>query len=403
MENTNIENKGKIVLIKGQSQYNVLRYAIDLLAKGFEECGYQTVVIDGAGNYTIGGFAALIREEMDDRGLFIFSYNAIMHEVFLENNMGLYDFLGYPCFGLLVDHPFYHKTRLIKTKGENITIGCIDRDHVDYIHTFYPKLKKVAFVPHFSFQEKNRVEYENRTCDLYFPGSYKDPKSYQKRFDELPKVFSDIAIKMSKTLLQNAKLTLEEALKRYFKSVQFTYTPEEFLEIINNLFFVDHYVRDYRRDKIVRTILKAGIKLTVSGSGWDGLKEIYGDDLEVLGVGGLDIIDNIRSIANSKILLNIIPNYKNGTHERVFTAMMNGCVCLTDSTGYLFDNNFKDNETIVFYDVNQIDKIPSKIFELLNKPEKAKFIAENGYQKVLNEYNDKSMARRILNIMGYEL
>lgn len=392
--------KGKIVILEGQSQYNVLNKACHLMAQGMEENGYQVKVLDLTQFSDFQSLAEAIITEMNDSGLFLMSFNAIYHDVQLNDGTSFYGKLGYKTLGFLVDHPYYHKARVERAQEENIYIGCIDPDHVSYINHYYPSIKHTAFLPHFSFQSDHLIPYEERTIELYYPGSYKNPEEYKNNLAQLPKVFADIAAEAFKRMLKDKNLTLEEALKRYLASVNFEYSQEDFVEIIGQIYFVDHYVRDWRRDSIVRTILKAGIDITVSGKGWDDLKREY-PNLHIIGEAGLDIEENIEAIANSKILFNTFPNFKNGTHERIFTAMRNGCVCLTDPSGYLLEQ-FENNEDLVYYDIDKIDRLPAIVRDLLENPEKAMRIAENGYKKACMEYNEKNTAKRILEFMGYE-
>jgi glycosyltransferase involved in cell wall biosynthesis len=391
---------GKIVLLKGISTYNVLRLACDLMARGFEENGYQTVIID-APTYSNNALLEKIYNEMRDNGLFVFSFNAIYHDLLLENNNTMYNEFGCPTIGFLVDHPYYQKSRVEASQNENIYLGCIDPDHVAYIHNYYPKFKHVSFLPHFSFQAEELIPYEKRKLEIFYPGSYTNPERYQSNFAKLPQVFRNIATEVFERISTETELTLEEALRRYLAFIKFEYSAEDFIEIVNQIYFVDHLVRDYRRDRIVRTILDAGIGLTVSGAGWDEMELIYKDKLHIIGKDGLDIEENIQWIADTKILFNTFPNFKNGTHERIFTGMRNGCVCLTDPSGYLLEK-FENNKDLVYYNIKKIEELPEIIRKLLNEPERAMQISENAYQKTCMEYNEKNTAKKVLDFMGFE-
>lgn len=396
-----IASKGKIVLVKGESQYNVLCLACDLIAKGFEENGYQTVVLQGFSISTLNNLYETIRNEMQDGGLFIFSFNALFHNMLLNENTSLYEFVGYPVFGFLVDHPCYHHTRLLNLAASNTYIGCFDMNHVDYVRRYYPKHKNVNFIPHFSFKAESFIPYENKSIDVYFPGSYRNTLTYNTDLEDMPKVFANIVKELITLQLMDKTLTLEEALRKHLASLNFKYTNEEFQELMDMAKLTDLYVRDYYREKIVRSILDAGIPLIVCGKGWEKLKEEYLELLAIVGDGGLDIEDNVKLISDSKIIINVFPSIKNGTHERIFTAMRNCSICFSNSNKYL-NENFSDGDNIVLYDIDKIDEIPDKIKWILNEPDKAKIIAENGYHKAYKEYDEKHTARRVLDIMGME-
>lgn len=165
---------------------------------------------------------------------------------------------------------------------------------------------------------------------------------------------------------------------------------------------IDHYIRSYYRDKIIRTILESGICLTVCGQGWEQLKETYPENLNILGTEGLDIEDNVRLIANSRILLNILPSFKNGTHERIFTAMLNKCICLTNPNIY-FEEHFKDNEEILYYRLDNLETLPLIIGHALQNPDKMKQLVDKAYILASDNYTPKHISRYVLKEMGVEL
>jgi len=391
--------KGKIVLIKGQSRYNVLRLACDVMARGFEEQGYDTVTIDLAFVTNLEEMVDIINKEMADRGLFVFSFNALCHEVYNANDIALYDWLDYPVYGFLVDYPYFHHSRLCLTQSDKITIGCVDYNHVTYLEQYYPNIKHVHFVPHFSFQNKELEPYGSRVIDIFFPGSFDNPQIHLDTLKQLPEVFYNIAKSIIAMMLKDINLTVEEALRLYLASVYFTYSESEFVEIMDQIYILDHYIRSYYRDKIIRTILDAGITLTVCGQGWEQLKETYSENLNVIGTEGLDIEDNVKLIANSKILLNILPSFKNGTHERIFTSMLNKCICLTNPNQY-FEQHFKDKEEILYYRLDALETLPAIIEHALLSSDEMSQITERAYQVALDNYSMKHVAGIVLKQMG---
>ena len=58
--------------------------------------------------------------------------------------------------------------------------------------------------------------------------------------------------------------------------------------------------------------------------------------------------------AKSKISVNIQPNFKAGSHDRVFSAQLNGAVSLTDPTT-LLRKEYSHGTNILFYDLDNVD------------------------------------------------
>ncbi len=393
--------KGKVVLIKGESQYNVLTYACEEMAKGFEMNGYEAVVLVGKEIVKVQKAIEILKQEMADHGILIFSFNALFGEVLVNENLGMFDYLGFPVFAFLVDHPYFHTIRLNKNAAEKHYLSCVDYNHVAYVHKYHPNVKNVVFLPHFGFRAAEYIPYEEKKIDIYFPGSYYSLNDREKTLQLMPDVFHQIASGLIAEMLKDGTLVLEEVLENYLASIHFEYSKDEFTELMNAMTIVDQYVRDYQRNRVITTILESGIGLTVAGAGWSILKERYSDKIELLSEKGLDIEENIKVIANSKIILNVLPGFKNGSHERVFTALMNECICLSDKNQF-FAEQFIDGQEIVYYDMEHLERLPEIIHMILQNPENAKQIAVQGRDKVKDEYGFSNLAGKILNTMGYE-
>lgn len=398
---TNSGSKGKIILLKDKYRKNELKLACDIMAKGFRENGYDALIIDMEQIDMIQVVASILRTEMKRGGLFIFTFDALYHNIVMTENITIFDWLNYPVYTFLTDHPFYYDNKLSSTKSDRITVGCNDYNHIDFIRNHYPNIKNVHYIPNYSFSTEKVIPYEKRTFDLYLPGPYENPKLYLDKIENLPEVFSNISKLVIRGMLQNTDLTLEEALKEYLTSVNFVYSDEEFLQIYEQVVSVDLYIKSYYRYKIVHELLDAGICLTVCGEGWEQLKDIYYDKLTIIDSDSNDIEENMKIISDSKILLNIEPAYHNGTHERIFTAMQNKCVCLTNSNLYL-EQNFMDNEEMLYYHLNKLDTLPAMIKNALDNPVKLIDITKKAYETLLSTYSSKQIARHVLNTMGFE-
>lgn len=104
-------------------------------------------------------------------------------------------------------------------------------------------------------------------------------------------------------------------------------------------------------------------------------------------------------MAQSKIVLNIMPLFKAGTHDRIFAAMLNHSISLTDTSSYL-DSIFSKDKDIVYYDLNEIEKLPELIKELLDNPYKMKELSKAGYEKANKNHTWENRMKQILEIMN---
>lgn len=92
-------------------------------------------------------------------------------------------------------------------------------------------------------------------------------------------------------------------------------------------------------------------------------------------------------------MINKMPLFLDGSHERVFTAMLNGAVCCTDESGY-WKQEFIDGESICFYDFQDLDNLENIIKELLLNLDKAGKIAQNGYDIAIHKHQWKTGRNR---------
>ena len=80
-----------------------------------------------------------------------------------------------------------------------------------------------------------------------------------------------------------------------------------------------------------------------------------------------------------------MPWFKNGAHDRIFNTMLNGSVCVTDSSEYL-DEVLTDDD-VAFYSLSEIEKLPRIVKGLLDDPERMQKIAEHSYKTALEEHS----------------
>ncbi|MBA4686676.1 MAG: glycosyltransferase family 1 protein [Candidatus Galacturonibacter soehngenii] len=388
--------KGKILVLKGQSRYSVLRDAADYMSEAFSNLGYEVKSMD-----LLKDIETAIWEEILKEYDLIFSFQALLFDICMPNDTQ--SVLGYlkktKVFGQLMDYPNYHKQRLTVVHGSNMYIGCIDKNHVDYIKSFYPYVKNVSYLPHAGCQAKKIVPYQERSIDVYFPCSYTPIEEVENDIGKLDNVFREIARVLIDEMLQNPMLTLQDALYLYFKRIHFTYTQKEFIEIVQYLLCVDNYIRAYSRDKLCKTLIDNKINLTVSGKGWEHFKVNDTRYLHILEQGGTDFKEVIETMGKSKMVLNNLPTYQQGTHERIFSGMMSGAISVTNNFPCIHQE-FKDKEDIILYSNDSAQELAESIKFYLEHATLAEDIANKGKEIALQLHSWEKNAERVLKAVG---
>lgn len=84
--------------------------------------------------------------------------------------------------------------------------------------------------------------------------------------------------------------------------------------------------------------------------------------------------------------------HKAGFTERMANIMLAEAVLVTDDTAYL-NGRYNENDMLVFQ-LNQLEKLPSKIQKLLSDDKKRSEIAENGRKKTREAHTWQKRAQR---------
>lgn len=296
----------------------------------------------------------------------------------------LIDFFGCPFFNIVVDAPYYHHDSL-KVHGEKLHLVFVDEGHVRYYMEHYPPCESVE-MGYLLGPVGEPVPYGKRTIDLLFMGSCPDYEHIKQ--EVCSEKYSMEQRKLFLYLIEQGiscpdKAT-DELVRDYLAGLSLPVELDDFNLIMNNIGVqAEYYLRGYYRAKIIRLLVDAGLNVTVAGGDWAKLFPEHPENLVIL--GAIDMMETGNLIADCKILLNVMPWFKEGLHDRVPTAMLNGAVCVTDSTTYT-DTHFQDNEDIVLYRLDELDKLPGKCRYLLEHTDEAKVIAQAGKHKAEREY-----------------
>lgn len=90
-----------------------------------------------------------------------------------------------------------------------------------------------------------------------------------------------------------------------------------------------------------------------------------------------------------------MPWFKDGAHDRIFTAMLQKSVALTDDSKYLREE-FKDGEDIVYFSLEERKYLPDIVHRLLRDEENAMRIAGNGYRQAYEKHTWRVRAYELL-------
>lgn len=364
-----------VLLIKGQSQYDAMRYYIDEIEVGFRLAGYNTIIID-AEESAFPLQIAEIRQTMHID--YIFTCNVIVIEI-IHKMIPEAVYITYIC-----DHPaFLRKNRLELIREKDIVFVC-DELHCEYVKKYYENIRHVKFIPLSGGYSRKYIPFSKREYEIVFTGSYEKPETVYNYIREMFQgSLKTLAEYMVQDIIKNPDQTLDMCLKHAF--VQFDVSVDdknEFNELVGKFMFIDTYARNYYRDKVIRTLVENDIPVHVYGNGWEKFESEHCKDNLIIEKGNSYIAR--KAVANAKVSLNVMPWFKAGFQERIATAMLSGTIAVTDESIYI-GNNFEDQAELITYSLKHLDQLIDKIKYLLEYGEEAEKIANTGKERAERE------------------
>ena len=376
----------KILVFKGWSQYDVMRYWMDELVIGFEKIDVEVVVLDIKYIHSTH-WEHYINNSLDA----IISFNGIMLE--LRPLKDFIDQLGIPFIMLLADHPVDHIERIQALIDKDILM-IVDRNDRVFIDRLHPATDNVFMLPHAAL-EVPYIDVEKKV-DLLFAGTYSEPSESDVNWRASPKIKTMVEETIHHCLLHPKMDYLQYFLKQFEKIGMVI--NDELIQGLHSVYtYIGRYLYSVRRVKVIEEIGRSGIALHIYGNGWKEANFSHYSNItfhEPLSFWGIS-----NKIAEAKLSLNIAGIANDGTHERVFTSMANGSVCVTNHTNYL-EELFEPGKEILFYNLDGFSQIVPQLQELLIDERRRTEIALKAKRKVATYHTFQNRALEIKQIFA---
>lgn len=310
-----------------------------------------------------------------------------------------------PVYNMVVDHPlYYHKYMHLRPK--KYTQLSIDRNHLRYLRRFFPSVDTggdAGFVP-LGGTEVNAggrvlpgqryLPVTERPIDVIFTGNYTPIHRFEKYIAQMDSEYIEFyhglveeAIRCPHELIENL---LEQRLTAEFGGQ----VPEDALrDCMPNMMFVDLSVRFYYRAKVIAALADSGIKIHTFGAGWELLECEHPEN--IIRAGSVNSQKCLDMLSQSKVSVNVMPWFKDGAHDRIFNSMLNGSVCVTDTSRYL-NELFCDGSDLLFYELDSVDTLGERVRELLASLPRMQAMADAAYEQCVQKHTWQDRAMQIL-------
>lgn len=385
--------RDKIILMIGGTE--TLDFFSRQLDIGFQKLGYQTFLFDQTREEE-SAEALSHFTGYSDAILVTFNFDGIHYDTSLYDGEGNSFWIkrDIPCVNIAVDHPFYYP-ELFAIQGKGFYEVSIDRYHMQYMSTYYPKLNNSLFLPLGGTSlspEGNYKPLSERSYDVVFTGNFAPKETFLTYINRLGEEYAAFYQAILEELIQNPDLPDDLVMEQHLQKEIPEITKNELNQTMGNMIFIDTYIRFYYREKVIQTLVDNGIHVHCIGHGWDRLTCAHPEYLTF--EKNTLSLDCLERMADAKISLNVMPWFKDGAHDRVFNAMANGSVCLTDHSKYL-DEILTEDENVIFYNLNHLDTLPEKVKTLLANPSKLEEIAKKGYELAITKHTWLARAKTL--------
>lgn len=356
------------------------------MKKAFEELGHEVCVFDYEKSWQT--LSDLIRFCGNGNTVMItFNFHGICGEEIFRDDDGkwFWDDLHIPCYNIIVDHPlYYHK--FIEDRPKNYVHLSIDKNHEKYMKRFFPDVVNGPFLPLAGTQlcpTNEILPIKDRPIDVCFAGNYSPASHFDKYVNRHGSEYAEFYKSIIDELLANPHRTMEEVAEEKMHEVFEDLTEEQIKDTMPSFCIMDLMIRGLMREKAVQVLVDAGIKVHLVGGGWEELECEHPENM--VQYGTMNSAGCLEIQKKSKICLNVMPWFKQGAHDRIFNTMLNGGVCVTDTSEYL--EEVLTGEDVAFFSLKEIDKLPKIVKELLSDPERMQKMADHGYETAHNYHS----------------
>lgn len=292
---------------------------------------------------------------------------------------------------ILVDHPMTFSQYMKQASSHYIQI-MVDRDHVSFCKRFY-NLRNAFFIPHMGTAPIADCTDSKKDIDLLFPASFLSYNTLYEQIKQYPPQLQSLLFHMIEYLLENPFSTIENAMEEMLRDASPSIADDKTAYYLQFAKPVDTFVRNYFREKVLLSIAQAELPITIIGSGWDASALTRYNNARIL--QGKNFADIFPYMNRSRIVLTVMPWFKDGSHERILNTLLSGSTPLTDESKWLREN-FVSNEEIVFFSLEHTEEVPLKICELLQNPNNMEYLRKTGQKKAMAHFARKNFVNQLL-------
>jgi spore maturation protein CgeB len=368
------------------SNYGVLHHFTEKMHEAMLRAGVTSRLLEAKRNDP-GPFLQALFDDKPDCTL---SFNGLLPD---NQDRFFCDMVDIPHVACLVDSP---NSFLALSKSPLTIITCVDRSSVDFFKG--TGNQNVVFMPHGVDRSLSPDLSSNREYDVVMLSSCIDYEGIRSSWK------NKYSVPLCKAMEEAAENALLDISKPYYQTfvdsldkqvqLQSGIDPQT-IDILEILFDIEMYIRGKDRVELVRSIKEAKVDVFGSADETAGWKKYVGDKRNVVVHDPVPFKQALAIMKHSKIVLNSCPWISYGGHERIFAGLASGALVLTNENDFLKEE-FKDGESIAFYQHGRWDKANHRVNEYLEDVSKRNLVAKKGREIVMNRHTWDHRAAQLL-------
>lgn len=374
----------RLLLFKGPVES--LNHFIDELNIQFKFMGHDTFISDVT-HFNAGEVMDFCKKPVE---------GVICYDGMCAFDRAICNALDVTMVNIFMDHPMSFASCMVDPPDKYIQL-MPDEHHVEFARRFY-HIRNGFFLPHMASLSEgisSDEPLENKEISLLFPANY---RSVNELYRDINERFKDseanaLALQVLEYLIENPSETMEGAFDRCVADNNMEIPDELIAYFLDHAKLLDHFIRMYYRSKVLGTIIKAGLPVTVVSNGWRDFPPASAKNVTIM--PSTDFTGIFPYMEKSNITLNVMPWFKAGTHDRIFNALLHNSCPLTDTSTWLVEH-LKEDVECAYYSLEDLERLPDQIYKILDDRELQRKIIQNGRKKVLENYTSRQIAERVL-------
>ncbi len=363
----------QILIIKGADVcYDIMNYMADQLGDSLRELGCEVLYYDIVSE----GFSGILKYA-EKPYYMIIGFQMGLFSFALPDNKGfIFDYVKGPIFNFLFDHPIWCHNKFVHVPS-NYYVLTHDRNYLKFIKDYYPEVKGAYLLPPGGTVPCSNTE---KTKDIVFIGTYRNYR------DLLINIRSSsqrsLANKFLLQLRKRYNTPPEDVLRDLLKCENIVLTNEKFLEIFDDLKYLMVCVNSYYREKVIRFLLEKGMIINVYGESWKSSPFVDNPNLIIM--PEVTPEQSIKVYQDAKFSLNIMTWHKDGYTERIANSMLAHSIVVSDRTKCL-EEQYETGKNIVLFDLKELEGLYRQLETIMTNDNLREEIAEDAYQRAINE------------------